>query len=86
LEKELRLVETMKINGLLKRNYWVVNYVSFLSLYSLTMLTYYLFGRFVSGLGYFKDTSPDIIFWWLLGWGMAQVSMAFFMTVFLSSS
>ena len=53
LEKEQRLMENMKINGLKMINYWKVNYVFNFGLYLVVMTCYFLFGKFVSGLTFF---------------------------------
>lgn len=53
LEKEQRLIETMKINGLKMSNYWKVNFFFNLAMFLMVMTIYLGFGKFVSGLNYF---------------------------------
>mmetsp|Transcript_27001 Transcript_27001/g.41139 ORF Transcript_27001/g.41139 Transcript_27001/m.41139 type:complete len:301 (+) Transcript_27001:660-1562(+) len=85
-EKESRLLETMKINGLRKRNYWIVHYLCFYLQFLVSILVFYLFGRYVSKLAYFTDTDPWIFIFWYIGWGLAQTSFSFFLAVFLNRS
>jgi hypothetical protein len=86
LEKELRLIENMKINGMKMSNYWLVNYIFNFSFYMLTALLFMLFGVKVFELQLFTDTNKTFFLVTLIGWGMAQISMAMFLSVFLSKS
>ena len=66
LEKEEKLLEMMKMNGLKMRNYWLV-YFLFNMVYSLVTITLFmLFGYFFSGLSFFTETNPIIIVIYLL--------------------
>jgi hypothetical protein len=47
LEKEQKLVETMKINGMKMRNYWTVSFTFFFMIYAMTVIIFYLTARFV---------------------------------------
>ena len=86
LEKEQRLLENMKINGLNMRNYWTVTYVFSFILYLATVFVYAGFGRYISGLSFFIETNIYILGLTLVGWGLCQVSLAFFFSVFLQDS
>jgi len=44
LEKEDKLIEMMKMNGLKIVNYWTVNYLFFLILYCITAVVFMTFG------------------------------------------
>lgn len=44
LEKEERLIEMMKMNGMKILNYWIVNYLFFFMLYFVTITIFMLFG------------------------------------------
>jgi hypothetical protein len=44
LEKEMRLIENMKINGMKMSNYWIVNYLFNFGFYSATAILFLLFG------------------------------------------
>lgn len=44
LEKEMRLIETMKINGMKMSNYWISNFSFNLLFYTLTAFSFVFFG------------------------------------------
>jgi hypothetical protein len=86
LEKEMKLIENMKINGMKMSNYWLVNYLFDLAFYLATALLFLLFGMKIFNIKVFTETDPMILVVTLLGWGLAQISMAFLISVFLSNS
>ena len=86
MEKELKLVENMKINGLQMRNYWFVNFVFDYLLYWITTGIFWFCSAFVFNISYFRDTNFYLLFSTLFAWGLSQVSIAFFLSVFLNSS
>lgn len=86
LEKEQRLIQNMKINGLRMSNYWYVNYIFFFLLYLVVMGCYLGFGRYISRLTLFTDTDILLLFLTFFGWGLCQVSQAFFLSSFLNDS
>lgn len=86
LEKETRLIENMKINGMKMSNYWLVNYLFNLGFYCATVVLFLFFGIKVFKLQLFIDTSISILLTTMIGWGFAQVSLAFFVSVFLNKS
>lgn len=86
LEKEKRLLDMMKINGVKMTNYWIINYVFCYLFYLITFLTLYLCGKYVFEFPYFVQSHPGVIFVIFNGWGMAQISWAFFTSVFLSKA
>lgn len=47
LEKEMKLIETMKINGMRMSNYWITNFFFSLFFYCITMFTFIFFGSSV---------------------------------------
>jgi len=86
LEKEQRLIQNMKINGLRMRNYWIVTCCYNFCVYMIAVLVYYAFGRYVSGLTFFTETNPTILMVSLVGWGLNQVALSFLFSCFLDSS
>lgn len=70
LEKEQRLLQTMKINGLKMSNYWKVNYIFNFALYLIVLTFFFIFGKYVSGLTIFTDTDPVILLLVFVGWGL----------------
>jgi hypothetical protein len=57
LEKESKLIEMMKINGMKMRYYWLSNFIFNICLYSITMFFFQSFGMFVMNLDLFAKTS-----------------------------
>ena len=86
LEKEKRLVQNMRINGLKMRNYWLVNFLFSFAQYLFVMLVFYAAGYAFSGLTIFTETDPIIILAVYVGWGLNQVTQAIFLSCFLNDS
>ena len=82
-EKEKRLIENMKINGMNMSYYWVATYAWFYMYYTLVQLTFFFVGKYVFTITFMKYTSPAILLTVLNGWTMAQISYAFFLSVFI---
>lgn len=76
----------MKINGLKMVNYWKVNFVFNLILFTLVSTLYLLFGKYLSGLNFFTENSIYILIITNIGWGLCQISCAFMLAVFLNDS
>lgn len=83
LEKEKKLTEIMKINGLQIGNYWIVNYFFNWLYYVVTAGTWWIAGAYVMRLKIFLNTSPFLFLTVLNGWGLSQISYAFFLSVFI---
>lgn len=86
LEKESKLIEIMKINGMKMRNYWLSNFTFNFILYSITMLIFNVFGGVGLSLSFFTQTSLPLLLIVYLGWGLCQIGMAFFFQAFLSNA
>jgi hypothetical protein len=71
LEKEKRLLENMKINGLNLSNYWFVNFVFNYCYYFVTMILFYGFGKYVFKMIVFRKTHTFLFLAILNGWGLA---------------
>ena len=78
LEKETRLLEVMKMNGLRMRYYWFVNTVFNFVYYIIQCLIFLLFGRYGLGLQFFIEESYVFLAIFLVGWGLCQISLSFF--------
>ena len=52
----------------------------------LVMTVFFLTGYYLSELTIFTDTDPIIILLIYVGWGLNQVTQAFFLSVFLNDS
>lgn len=70
LEKEEKLLEMMKMNGMRMQVYWAVTYLFFFLVSFLTFSVFYLFGYFVLDLDFFVDTGFLVIFTIFIGWAL----------------
>lgn len=86
MEKETRLLEIMKINGMKMSNYWSVNFLFNLIFYLITSFVFLVFGAKVFKLQMFVDTNLPLLCFTLLGWGLSQISLAFLMSVFINKA
>lgn len=86
LEKESKLIEIMKINGMKMRFYWLSNFTFNFLLYTVTMFIFNVIGGVVLKLSLFTDTNLFLLFLIYFGWGLCQVGMAFFFQAFLSNA
>lgn len=86
LEKEEKLQEFMKMNGMRMRNYWVVNFAFNLLIYTITIIVFMLFGIYLPEIQFFTQTSTAVMAIIMLGWGIAQISLAFFFQGFLDKA
>jgi len=86
LEKEERLREIMKMNGLKMRNYWFINYIFNLGMYMISALIFVVFGKYILNVDFFTSTNSTILLLSFLGWGLSQVSLSFFFQNFMSKA
>lgn len=86
LEKENRLLENMKINGMQMINYWYVGYLFNFMCQMVIIWSFLLFGRFVSGISFFSETHFGLIALAYTGWGACSVSMAFLLSCFINKA
>lgn len=85
-EKEERLREIMKMNGLKMKNYWLVNYLWSLGLYIISVSIFIVFGRYVLVTDFFVNTNIYVLILSMIGWGFSQVSLSFFFQNFLQKA
>ena len=69
-EKEKRLIETMKINGMNMTYYWITTYIFNYLFYTAIILLYFFFAKYVFQIYTFTNTAPEIMLVILNGWGM----------------
>jgi hypothetical protein len=86
LEKETKLVQNMKVNGMQDINYQLTNYVFNFIQYLVTAFVYLGFGRYVTRLSFFTQSNEICIVLAFIGYGLCQISMAFFFSCFLNNS
>lgn len=78
LEKEEKLLEMMKMNGMRMRDYWVVTYIFCLLISFFTFSIFYLFGYYALALDFFVDTGFSVLATIFTGWALTQISFAIF--------
>lgn len=86
LEKEERLIQMMRMNGMSMVNYWSINFLYNFAISILTNLVFYLFGYFFLENAFFQQVSLGVIVVVFLGWILSQIGLAMLLQVFLSSS
>ena len=86
LEKESKLVEIMKINGMKMTYYWTSLFVFNYAIYTVTFILFYIFGIWVYAFGLFYQTSYILQLLIFVGWGLCQNGLAFFFQAFLSNA
>lgn len=86
LEKEFRLIEIMKINGLKMSYYWTSLFLQNFIIYSITILLFVAFGNFIFKFFPLNQTSFFLQVIIYFGWGVSQNGLAFFYQAFISNS
>jgi len=85
MEKETKLVDNMKINGLKMKNYWAVNAVYNFCSFAITATIYVAMGRFFE-LDFFTDTHLFLFVELFFCWGLCQVSLSMFFCSLFSTA
>jgi hypothetical protein len=85
-EKEERVREMMRMNGMRMSAYWLSAVTFCLLLYVATVLVFWSFGYWVLDLDLFKRTDLTAMIVFMGGWGVSQVGMAILFSVFISST
>ena len=86
LEKETKIIQMLRMNGLGIMTYWLVNFGFCFLISVVTFAVFYAFGAWVIGNAFFVSTSGLLMWVILVGWAMCQIGMAMFVQVFISSS
>jgi len=82
-EKEQKVLEIMKMNGMKMRYYWLVNFTLDFIIYWATFAVFFTYGGLILNIDAFLHTSPLFQFIMFTAWGYAQIAMAFFVSPFL---
>jgi hypothetical protein len=69
MEKEQKLIESMKMNGLRMVNYWIINFVFDYVFYTVTLIVFVLFGIYVVQMEILTSTSPLLLLILFATWG-----------------
>ena len=83
-EKEGKILEIMKMNGMKMRYYWVVNFLFDFMIYWFTVIAFIIVGGVILKINVFLSTFYILQFIMFAGWGYAEIGMAFFISPFLS--
>lgn len=86
LEKEEKLIQMMKMNGMKISSYWLVYFIFNFILGLITNIIFIVSGILLTGMRFFYETSPGLIAIVLIGWTLAQIGMAVFFQTFLNKS
>ena len=86
MEKQLRLVEIMKINGLKMRNYWIVNSVVCFCFFTATATFTFVFGKYVFAFDFYKDTHVMFFVELFACWGISNIALSVFFSSFMNCS
>lgn len=76
----------MKINGLILYNYWIVTIAFDFMYYVCTYMVFLFFANFIFHIHAFIETSNLLLLAVFNGWGLVQISLAFFMSVFIEKA
>ena len=85
-EKEERIREMMKMNGMRMSAYWLSMITYNFILYLATAAVFWLFGAFALNLNFFKFVGPIPMAIVLLGWGVSQIGLSIFISAFINQT
>ena len=83
-EKEKKIFEFLKINGIKMRNYWISNFIFNYIIYLIVAILFFLFEAYIFNINYFAKTSFILVLLTLLGWGIGQIGLSYFFQAFIS--
>ena len=86
MEKENKLVDNMKTNGLKMYNYWIINGIYNFTSYIFTAILFFVFGRYIFGIDFFCDTHISFFILLFFTWGLCQISVSMFYSSIFSSA
>lgn len=85
-EKEKKLIDSMKTNGMKMRNYWAVNCVFMYIVYWITLIIALLAGRYLFCFYSFRNTYMPLMIEVLSIYGLSQISLAIFYSALFNTS
>ena len=84
-EREKKIIELLKINGVKMKNYWISNFIFNYIVYLLMVIPFYMSEALLSNLNILKNTNFSLILVTLLGWGIGQIGISYFFQAFISN-
>jgi ABC-type multidrug transport system fused ATPase/permease subunit len=86
LEKEEKLVQMMKMNGMKISSYWFIYALFNFMLAFVTNVVFFLLGALVLDTTFFTKTSPALLVTVALGWIFSQIGLAAFLQTLLDKA
>lgn len=85
-EKENRIREMMKMNGMRMSAYWTAMISYNFIIYLLTAALFWVLGYLLLDLNFFNMINPLPMIVLLVGWGVAQIGMSILFSVFINNT
>jgi len=83
-DKEKKIIQLLKINGVKMRYYWISNFIIHYIIYLILVIFYIVFDIFIFQLNFLRKTSFLLIILTFLGWGIEQIGLSYFFQAFIS--
>ena len=83
-EREKKITEYLKLNGVKMRNYWISNFIFNYIVYLILAILYFVFEAYIFSINFLEKTSFILVLLTLLGWGIAQIGLSYFFQAFIS--
>ena len=83
-DKEKKIIQLLKINGVKMRYYWISNFIIHYIIYLIMAILYIVFEIFIFQLNLLGKTSFLLIILTFLGWGIGQIGLSYFFQAFIS--
>ena len=83
-DREKKIIEYLKLNGVKMGNYWISNFIFNYVLYLIAAILYFLFEAYLSSINFLEKTSFLLVLLTLLGWGIGQIGLSYFFQAFIS--
>ena len=83
-EREKKIIEYLKLNGVKMRNYWISNFIFNYIIYLILAILYFIFEAYIYSINFLERTSFILVSLTLLGWGFGQIGLSYFFQAFVS--
>ena len=83
-EKDKKIFQFLKINGVKMRYYWISNFIVDYCFYAITTLVFVIVEIYIFKLRFLGESSFLLIILTLLGWGFSQIGLSYFFQAFIS--
>lgn len=85
-DKQERMLEIMKMNGMKMRYYWLINFLFDYLIHWVVVGFFFFVGGVILSVTVFLSTSFFLQFLMFAVWGLAEIGMAFFISPFVSQA